>query len=411
LRLLYLGFAWPPGVQALYPGLNPAGHAFETRMVTALREGFEIRSVGLLPLAPPPLPSPAPDSGLAHDLLLLEKAPELFYRFRALSRLKRQYRSWRAQGWEPDAVLVYNLSPVYNQFVLWLERQPACPKRVLLLLDSPNLGRRLPWAKRFRRRFKPMVVPDAEMVLRFDACIGLSQATAKYFEPRQIPFLWMPGGTRPDPVQPDEDDGAGEPGRLVQPRRFGYFGALAPHAGIGPLIEHFLGSQLPASLEVCGYGKMGNELAALAHREPRLKFHGLLPTSEDCLRFGRSCHVLVNPRPDSFGNENSFASKLFEYALCGRAILTSRLPGVEAVLGPDAFYFEPSDFTHGLRQRLQELSAVDPGELDRRGAAIRKRVLREFSWSKQAARISQFLAETCLGCLPATTPRTEAVAA
>ena len=48
-RLLYLGFAFPPGVQSRFPGINPAGHRFETEMITALRRHFEIRSVGLLP--------------------------------------------------------------------------------------------------------------------------------------------------------------------------------------------------------------------------------------------------------------------------------------------------------------------------------------------------------------------------
>ncbi|HEU5336260.1 MAG TPA: glycosyltransferase, partial [Terriglobales bacterium] len=145
-----------------------------------------------------------------------------------------------------------------------------------------------------------------------------------------------------------------------------------------------------ARLEICGYGKGAEELRELAEREPRLRFHGLL-SPEECLRFGRSCDVLVNPRPASHGNENNFASKLFDYALSGRAILTSRLSGVEEVLGPLAEYFDPADFSHSLAQRVTALVSTPRSELARRGAAIQHRVLSQFSWTKQAAGMAGFL--------------------
>jgi hypothetical protein len=43
-RLLYLGFPFPPGVAERNPGVNPAGHALETRIVSELRRHLEIRS-------------------------------------------------------------------------------------------------------------------------------------------------------------------------------------------------------------------------------------------------------------------------------------------------------------------------------------------------------------------------------
>ena len=38
--------------------------------------------------------------------------------------------------------------------------------------------------------------------------------------------------------------------------RLGYFGALADHAGVRPLIETVLNTEIPASLEICGYGRL-----------------------------------------------------------------------------------------------------------------------------------------------------------
>ena len=391
LRLLYLGFAFPPGVAALNPGLNPAGHALETQMMGELREHFEVRSAGVLPLTPPAIDTADPASGVAHDLILLEKPPELFHRLRSLACLKAQYRRWRATGWKPDLVLVYNLSPIYNKFLLWLRRHPNCPKLVLLLLDSPNLGVPVHRWKRFRRRFKPMYTPDCDMIWRFDACIGLSKLTEKYFRPRRIPFLWLPGGCTPARAC-YADDPAFE--HRNGSMRVGYFGALADHAGVRPLIDTLCSIEIPASLEICGYGKLGETVSTLATQDPRLKFHGLL-TPADCLRFGRSCDVLVNPRPASHGNENNFSSKLFDYALTGRAILTSKLSGVEDVLGPEAFYFDPQDFDHSLRRTLCELAETGREELDRRGTAIQQRVTSQFSWAKQGSRLACFLDHVC----------------
>src|SRR5271169_2951060 len=47
LKLLYLGFAFPPGVAGRFPEAQPAGHLIETSLVNSLRTWFEIRSVGI----------------------------------------------------------------------------------------------------------------------------------------------------------------------------------------------------------------------------------------------------------------------------------------------------------------------------------------------------------------------------
>ncbi len=398
--MLYLGFAFPPGVAALHPDINPAGHALETRMVSELHGYFEIRSTGVLPFEPPVVPGADNRSGLAHDLVLVEKPPELAHRVRALNQLKAQYLAWRAGGWTPDLVLVYNLSPIYNQFLLWLRRQPSCPKLVLLLLDSPQLGQRLPWLKRFRYRFKPMTIPDEKMLGHFDAGVALSRQVEKYFDARRLPFLWMPGGCTPE-RRCSEPNGFGAPGAV---KRFGYFGALGAYAGVKPMLETFLAGDLPAALDICGYGKAAAEFAERARQDRRVRFLGLL-TPAECLQFGCSCDVLINPRPASHGNENNFASKLFEYALTGRAIITARLSGVEEVLGPEALYFDPHDFQRDLGRRLREAVAMPRSELGRRGTAIQARVVTEFSWAQQGIRLARFLETVCVGApVPAELP-------
>ncbi|MBC8001573.1 MAG: glycosyltransferase [Opitutaceae bacterium] len=385
-RLLYLGFAFRPGGQGLHPGINPAGHAFETQMGGALARQFELRSVGVLPVVVDEAAAARNLSpGLNHDLVLLEKRPELFHRWRSLARLKRQFSEWRTAGWIPDAVLVYNLSPIYNAFLRWLRRQPQCPRLILLLADSPQLGEPVRWSKKLRHRFKPLTYPDAEMTALFDGCIALSRPTERWFEKLKIPWLWMPGGCEPGKAPPT--DSAPNEGDIV----FGYFGALAPHTGVMPMLESFLAMPIPNRLRLCGHGNLGSEVEDLARNNSRVTFGGLLPSQDDCLAFGQTCDVLINPRPCGWGNENNFPSKIFQYALTSRAILSTRLSGVEIVLGPEAFYFDEHDFGAALRRAVTEIAGLPRAELRRRGGILNERITSQFSWTQQAAAMAAFI--------------------
>lgn len=182
-RLLYLGFAFPPGVASAFPEVIPAGHGFETALITALGRHFEIQSVGLLPTAEADLPPTRDHSpGLPHQLLLVDQAPELFHRWRSARRLRRWYQELVRACWQPDAILVYNLPPVFNDFIRWLHRQPARPATVLLLADSSTLGRRLSFTKRLRYQCKPMIWPD-EVMLPFSMRASDSAATRNASSP------------------------------------------------------------------------------------------------------------------------------------------------------------------------------------------------------------------------------------
>ncbi|GDY23319.1 hypothetical protein LBMAG56_46660 [Verrucomicrobiota bacterium] len=388
-RLLYLGFAFPPGVASAFPEVIPAGHGFETALITALGRHFEIQSVGLLPTAEADLPPTRDHSpGLPHQLLLVDQAPELFHRWRSARRLRRWYQELVRACWQPDAILVYNLPPVFNDFIRWLHRQPARPATVLLLADSSTLGRRLSFTKRLRYQCKPMIWPDEVMLPFFDACVGLGRDTERFFAPRKTPWLWLPGACDPADAPP------WQPPSHVGPIRFGYFGALAGHSGVMELARTFLAANLPATLHVCGYGKLAADLRALAASDPRLKFDGLLPRPTDCLTWAQNLDVLVNPRPAGCGNENNFPSKLFSYALTGRAILTSRLSGTDEVLGEAADYFDPQDFSRALARQLRALAAQPRPGLAERGRALRERIMANYTWSHASVRLAGFIAQT-----------------
>ncbi len=101
--------------------------------------------------------------------------------------------------------------------------------------------------------------------------------------------------------------------------------------------------------------------------------------------------VLVNVRPPWWGKDNSAPSKVFEYGVAGKAILSTRTAGMDEILGTEGIYIETDAFEDSLRQRLREVSAMDRVELQRRAAIIRDRIINNYSWEKQSQLIIEFL--------------------
>jgi glycosyltransferase involved in cell wall biosynthesis len=386
LRLLYLSNAFPPGVTGRFPSLNPAGHTTETRMAQALSQLAQVSTIGLLPGEVYGQLEPKDTSlGLEHELLLWDREPVLWYRWLAWRKLRRFYISRATRSRVPDILLVRNLSPVFNRFVNWLRRQDPRPRIVLVLADSGTLGQHVKFSRRLRYALKPMQTLDAQAVQWYDACISFGNGTRRYFEPRGVPWLWMPSAFnfRYDPP-PGASSESG-------PIRFGYFGALAEHASVLPMVKVFLAAQVPGTLHVCGFGKLSDALQKLAGQHPRFRFDGLLQTQADCLAWAQQVDVLINPRLPVWGLENSFPSKIFEFTMTGKAILTTRTGGVDEVLGPEAFYLETENFEVSLREKLRMLSATDRAELQRRGTLTRQRILRDFNWDEQARHMITFM--------------------
>ncbi|MDE3066833.1 MAG: glycosyltransferase [Verrucomicrobiota bacterium] len=386
LRLLYLTYAFPPGVSGRFPSLNPAGHATETRMAQALSQLAEVSTVGMIAREVFGRLEPRDDSlGLEHKLLLWDRRPELWHRWHSWRRLRRFYLVRMARDGAPDVLLVKNLGSIYNCFVRWLRRQYPRPLIVLILADA-RLGQKIPLAKRLRYAFKPMVTLDeSKAILWFDACISFGIGTRRYFEPRGVPWMWMPSAFNfrydPPPADPIQNE----------PIRFGYFGTLGAHSHVVCLVQAFLNAGVPGTLHACGHGGLSESLKQLAGRHPNFHFDGLLPKQSDCLPWAQKVDVLINPRPPVLGLENTFPSKIFEYAMTGKAILSTRTGGVDKVLGEEGLYLETENFEDSLRQKLREAAAMDRAELQRRGTAIRNRILREFTWDKQAHRMVEFL--------------------
>mgnify|MGYP002789825172 CR=1 FL=1 len=158
------------------------------------------------------------------------------------------------------------------------------------------------------------------------------------------------------------------------------------------MVEAFLKTGIPGRLHLCGFGKQSGEIQALAARHPQLQFDGLLPKQSDCLDWAQKVDVLVNPRLNIWGLENSFPSKIFEFSMTGKAILTTPTGGVDRVLGDRAFYLDADRFEASFADQVRAISGMDRELLRQRGRSIREHVMAEYTWDRQAARMTEFMA-------------------
>jgi glycosyltransferase involved in cell wall biosynthesis len=305
-------------------------------------------------------------------------------RWRSLGRLRRAYRRWQREGWSPDLIVVCNFSPVYNAFVRRLACRQKRPALVLYLADSTLLDVPLPRLKRWRYQLKPFKWLDDDMVGFYDACIAVSAETETRFKAAGVPWLWLPNGIDPSRIRHNAS------GPQSGPIVFGYFGHAGDHTGIHHLLKLFTAAPRQAQLKVCCFGKTRTQLASRFARFPNVSFHGPLDP-EGCVEFGAGCDVLINPRPAMPGNRNNFPSKVFEYALTGRAVLSARLSGADKILGPQAYYFDADHYEAGLCQMLDLLANTSRSELRRRGAALQAHMLAEHRWETQGLRLASFL--------------------
>ena len=154
-----------------------SSHPQETRMADAFAKLTEVSSVGLLPHKLWGHLEPGDGSlGLEHKLVLWDRNPKLWHRWRSCSEQLRDFTHRkevrRGETCRTSIALVRNLSTgVYNAFVRWLRTQPRRPFVVQVLADS-GLGQPASILRRLRYKIKPVAFLEEDAIHWYDACFG-----------------------------------------------------------------------------------------------------------------------------------------------------------------------------------------------------------------------------------------------
>jgi glycosyltransferase involved in cell wall biosynthesis len=383
MKIFYLGFWLPPDLVQRYPALNGAGQLWESRLLHNLSSDADLRTASILDRNIELTDADRQDSC---RLLLEASFGKDLQAYPSFRELRKKYLSMRRKGWKPDYCFVYNTHPIGNAFVRFLAKHDPDVKRVLFFLDSKYFGNNVPLLKSLRLKLKPLHWRDEEMLPCFHGVASASLSSNQFCQDRKIPWHWFPGGAQGD----------GLLDKIVVPdskgkKRIGYFGSHSEYAGLGELLAAFQTSpDLPLTLSIAGEGIQTAELKERTAADPRIEWVGFFKKRSDLGHWASSCHVLVNPRPAAYGNDNNFPSKLFDYMQLKRAVVSSKTPALEYAFGDTLIWYDAAK-PGALAQALIDVSAMCTTELRKRGDMLGEKYSTAYSWDETIKSLKQWL--------------------
>lgn len=232
---------------------------------------------------------------------------------------------------------------------------------------------------------------QTRIIAGFDGQVALTQKIIEDFAP-EVPALVIEGGVeQSESSTPDTEDRGGKLSDGMRLRTCMFSGMLNDINGVELLLDAF--AHIPHAdyrLWIFGRGPLETRVREAAARDDRIVYGGFLPNAE-IGRLQRSATMLVNPRPSHREiTRYTFPSKLLEYMLSGRPVLTTVLPGIPDEYHP--FLFLVRDETpEGMAAVIEEVCEDDPADLARRGERAREFVLREKNWRRQSGRVYNFI--------------------
>lgn len=377
MRIAYLSSAAIP---------SPSANSLQ---VMKMCQAFAQEGHAVLLVLPPAEGGAEPETAPAPTLLARQYGLRVQFpirRVKLLPLLGRRGLAWA----EADEAARIGPDLVYTRGVdiAWAVAQHGFP--VLLEVHQPPAGRLGPLYFRQilgRRNLKLAVIsPALEDHLR-----------RTYPELRRSEILVVPDAVDGDAYKRLPDPSAARKRLHLPPRTFtaGYFGSLAAGRGVELICE--LARRLPAIDFLVSGGEPG-EVAAWKARSPagNLRWLGHVPNAEiplhqaacDALLMPYQREVTLNGRGNTA--ETMSPLKMFEYLAAGRAILSSDLPALRAMLAEKNSVLLPPDEPAAWAEALEGLRR-NPARRKRLAARARSDV-RPHTWRNRVRRILEFAA-------------------
>lgn len=179
--------------------------------------------------------------------------------------------------------------------------------------------------------------------------------------------------------------------KKTHPRVCLYAGLINREYGIADLVEGFRQADISdAQLHIYGSGDYEKELREIAAQDPRVKYGGVILSSEVVAR-EQEATLLVNPRPTNVEFvKYSFPSKTMEYMSSGTPVLTTLLPGM-----PEDYYpyvsFIQEETPEGIADALGRVLENPESALFARGLSARRFILEKKNNVSQAGKLLNML--------------------
>ena len=214
--------------------------------------------------------------------------------------------------------------------------------------------------------------------------IALNENAMKAYAPHSN-YIIVDGGIEPDEFAEKECSWSGEEKNII------YTGALVDYSGIMNLVKAItLIEDQRIVLDIYGSGVLQGEIERAAAENKRIRFHGSVD-NKTAIKAQQSAWLLANPRP--VGSEIAkvtFPSKIFEYLMSERPVMTTRLNGFSKDYD-ELLYWIDGEAPEDIAACINKISREIPEVILDRAKSARQYLLKNKTWEINAEKIHEFI--------------------
>ena len=217
--------------------------------------------------------------------------------------------------------------------------------------------------------------------------IALNENAMKEYVPDSN-YIIVDGGIEPDEFAKKEYVWLGKEKNVI------YTGALVDYSGIMNLIKAMdLIEDKDIVLDIYGEGALRGEIERIANENPRIRFHGKVD-NKAAIKAQQSSWLLANPRPTQSKIASlTFPSKIFEYLMSERPVMTTRLNGFSKDYD-EILYWINGETPQDIANCIDEINKQSPEMLLERAKNAKKYLLKNKTWETNARIVHDFIIET-----------------
>jgi glycosyltransferase involved in cell wall biosynthesis len=227
-----------------------------------------------------------------------------------------------------------------------------------------------------------------QLVKRMSGLIVLTKYVAEDIVNERIPYMVMEGAVSLDHLNDFNSPNPEQKALNQHEKIIMYTGALT---GLELLLDAFaLIRDESYRLWICGRGEMEGQLKAASAKDKRIVYWGIL-SNEELFQKKLKATVLVNVRSSRTPFiQYSFPSKLLEYMITGRPVVSTVLPGIPNEY-KEYLYMLDRETPEELMKLLQYICVKSSQELNSIGQRAKDFVIKNKNYKHQGKRISDFI--------------------
>jgi glycosyltransferase involved in cell wall biosynthesis len=147
------------------------------------------------------------------------------------------------------------------------------------------------------------------------------------------------------------------------------------------------------TLDIYGDGPLREQVEKIAEVNSRIRYHGRVD-NKTAMERQRASWLLANPRPA--GTEIAkvtFPSKIFEYLMSGRPVMTTRLNGFSKDYD-ELLYWIEGEAPGDIAECINKINKESPEDLLKRAERARDYLLKNKTWEINAKKIHEFILDS-----------------